>query len=166
MVGGTSRDQFFAYASVSTFEDAVELAIFLAGTPASTRSAGDSEALRARGAQTAAAMKTRVAEQGGGPAPTGIVAGDLLDCVEPETAHHLYALGTMFGERSQPPTDLGGPCHRYEVIRELPDDVREGVAGPWFGQAGGGAMVVLVRPIRWYVDQGFLVELTPEPGDE
>lgn len=52
-----------------------------------------------------------------------------------ETGHHLYALGTPM------------------------PGAMEGVAAPWFEQPGGGAMVVLERPVRWYVDQGYLVEL-------
>lgn len=82
--------------------------------------------------------------------------GDQLDCFGLETGHHLYALGTPFHQRSQPPTDAGAPYVTFEVLGPLPPTATEGVAAPWFEQPGGGAMVVLDRPIRWYVDQQIL----------
>lgn len=160
VVGGMARNKFRPYASLWSIEDAVDLAVRLVSTPARCTPGGDPEALRARGAATADAINDRVRAGGGAARPTAVGAGDVLDCLEPETAHHLYALGTPFPQRSQPPTAIGGPYHRYEVVQELPGKVMEGVAAPWFGQPGGGAMVVLDAPIRWYVDQGFLVELT------
>jgi hypothetical protein len=93
--------------------------------------------------------------------------GDLLDSVGLETVHHVYALGTGFAQRSQPPTDVNAPYFAFEVAKDLPETVNEGVAAPWFGQRGGGPMVVLDRPVRWYVDQGLLVPLpTEEPTED
>jgi len=73
----------------------------------------------------------------------------------------LGGSGSMAGTlpRAGPaPSDVGAAYHRYEVLRPLPD-AQEGLAPAWFEQPGGGAMVVLARPVRWYVDQGLLVEL-------
>lgn len=61
---------------------------------------------------------------------------------------------------------MGAPYFTFEVSEALPSTVLEGVAAPWFGQPGGAAMVVFDRPIRWYVDQGFLAMLGEGPGDE
>ncbi|MFC4555590.1 TNT domain-containing protein [Georgenia faecalis] len=178
LVGGVGRGRFAAYEALWTFDDAVSLAVRLAATPVgepidggdgpsaveergdgAEATASSPAALIDRGRATADAIRERTERRDGSPGPHGLVVGDVLDCVGPETGHHLYALGTPFPARSQPPSDIGAPYSRYEVRVPLPADVREGVAAPWFGQPGGGAMVVLARPVRWYVDQGFLAVL-------
>ncbi|WP_248583520.1 TNT domain-containing protein [Nocardioides sp. InS609-2] len=98
----------------------------------------------------------RTRSRGGAPGTNGLEPGDLLDSIGSETGHHLYALGTSFPMRSQPPSDVGAPYLTLRVASNLPESVREGVAAPWFEQPGGGAMIVLDRPTRWYVDRGFL----------
>lgn len=118
----------------------------------------DDAALEERGRRTGAAIIRRVEARGGAAGPAELVPGDLLDLVGTDSGHHLFALGTPFPQRSQPPTEAGGPYHRYEV-RELPPGTREGVVAPWFEQPGGGAMVVLQRPVRWAVDHGYLTEI-------
>jgi len=164
VVGAMSRGRFAQYDQVETFERAAMLVIRLLQESAARRTVPDPARLGERGRATSQAIRSRTAERGGAAGPAAVDAGDVLDVVGPETAHHLYALGTAFDARSQPPTDAHGPYHRYEVLAELPD-ASEGVAAPWFGQPGGGAMVVLPRPIRWYVDQRLLVELVdPDPA--
>ena len=80
----------------------------------------------------------------------------MLDFYGAETSHHLFAFGTPFQNRSHPPSDVGAPYFAFEVTEPLPEAVTEGIAVAWFEQPGGGAMVVLDRPIRWYVDHGHL----------
>ena len=76
-----------------------------------------------------------------------------------ESGSQLFALGTPFAWRSQPPDMVGAEYHRYRVLAELPE-AQEGRAAAWFDQPGGGAMVVAERPVRWYLDHGYLVEIT------
>ena len=155
-VGAVGRGRFATYALATTIEDAVALVVRLLTTPATSDPAPDG--LEAAGAETARAVKERTAARGGAAGPAQVGAGDLLDVAGPETGHHLYALGTPIPERSAPPTEHGGEYHRYRVQQPLPG-AQEGVAAPWFEQPGGGAMIVAERPVRWYVDQGYLVEL-------
>lgn len=158
VVGGVARGKLRTYETLWSLDDAVRLAVQLAGTPAESRAPGEPDDLRERGERTAAAIRDRTLARDGRPGPAELAGGDLLDALEPETAHHLYALGTPFPQRSEPPTHIGNPYVRYEVLRALVL-AEEGVAAPWFEQPGGGSLVVLQRPIRWYVDQGFLVVL-------
>jgi hypothetical protein len=159
VVGGMSRGAFRAYETLWSFEDALRLAVRLCRTSGVQRPVDDGEGdLQPRGEATADGIRSRAAGRGGRPGTAEVSAGAVLDLVGPETAHHLFALGTPFPQRSQPPTDVGREYHRYEVLQP-PVEAEEGVAAPWFGQPGGGAMVVLGRPVRWYLDQGYLVEL-------
>lgn len=159
VVGAVARAKFAPYGALWSFDDAVSLATRLASTAAASRDVGPTASLRATGEVTARRIRQRTEQRGGSPGPTQVVGGEVFDAVEPETAHHLYAWGTPFSQRSQPPDAIGGSYHQYEVLRDLPGNVQEGRAAPWFGQPGGGSMLVLDRPIRWYVDQGLLVEL-------
>lgn len=161
VLGAMGRGRFATYESMWKTSDAVDLAIRLASSPLPARveepSAGEVESGRA----TAAAILERTDARGGQAGPNGLQTGEMLDVLGPETGHHLYALGTPFPARSQPPSDVGAPYLTVRVAQPLPATVLEGRAAPWFEQPGGGAMVVLDRPIRWYVDQGYL-ELTSD----
>lgn len=158
VVGAMGRGVFRAYEQVFTLADAVDLAcrLLTPSTVASVEVAPD--AALAMGAATAHGIRQRCAARGQGQ-PTEVAVGELLDCVGPETEHHVFAYGTSFPERAQPPSDAGLAWRAYRVARPLPADCLEGSAAPWFGQPGGGAMVVLGRPIRWYVDHGLLVPI-------
>lgn len=158
VVGAVGRGQFVDYEAVASFDEAVALVVRLVGEPAAQLPVEDAEDLRERGRRTSATVLDRTRTRGGAAGTALLEPGDAVDLVGPETAHHLYALGTPFPERSQPPTDVGAAYHRYLLLRPLPD-ATEGVCAPWFGQPGGGAMVVLQHPVRWYVDEGCLVEL-------
>ena len=165
VVGAAARNKFVPYESLWSFDDAVRLVVrLLTERPAVGCMPVDRHAVKMRGEAVAKAIKERLRAHGGGSAATQVGPRDVLDCVDPDTAHHLYALGTPFSNRSQPPTDLNNPRHLYEVLKPLPETCQEGVAAPWFGQPGGGAMVVLDRPIRWYVDHGYLVEIPTGGG--
>lgn len=156
VVGGMGRGKFAAYEGLWTVTDALDLAVRLAADPLPPRLSQVTPEETVRGSETASAIRERSSARDGAPGAPGLVPGDLLDVIGPETGHHAYALGTLFSERSQPPSDVGAEYRTFEVVTHLPDAVREGVAAPWFGQPGGGAMVVFDRPLRWYVDQGFI----------
>jgi hypothetical protein len=153
-VGGLGRGRFAIYAVVAAVE-AADLVVRLLSVPAESVAAP--AGVEAAGAETARGIKERTAARGGAAGAAQLGPSDVLDTTGPETGHHLYALGTPMPERSAPPTEWGQP-RRYRVLQPLPG-AQEGVAAPWFEQPGGGAMVVTERPIRWYVDQGHLVEL-------
>lgn len=162
VVGATGRGAFRAYETVWTLEDAVALAVGLASTPvASFDGRLDASQLEA-GARTAAGVLSRTEERGGAAGPTGLVPGDVVDAYGAETEHHLFALGVPFDQRSEPPSRVGSPYFAFVVAGELADGSMEGRAAPWFEQPGGGAMVVLDRPIRWYVDRGLIVPLAEQ----
>ncbi|KQW47925.1 hypothetical protein ASC77_16080 [Nocardioides sp. Root1257] len=156
LVGAFGRGKFRTYEVVGSSEAAVAIVDRLKSTPLHRVAARIDPDDQARGVRTAATILDRCRARGDRPAPADLRPGDLLDCLGPETGHHLYALGTPFSRRSQPPSDVGAPRFAFQLARPFPPEVQEGVTAPWFGQPGGGAMVVLDRPIRWYVDQGFL----------
>lgn len=155
-VGGIGRNAFRAYAVVEKTSEAVAIAIRLATTPLPLRKTPLLPDEQDAGRATATGILERTRGRGGQAGPNGLQTGDLLDVLGPETGHHLYALGTPFPARSQPPSDVGAPYFTFRVVQPLPATVLEGRAAPWFEQPGGGAMVVLDRPIRWYVDNGYL----------
>jgi hypothetical protein len=159
VVGATGRGTFATYEAVWTVEDAVDLAVRLASSPVPPFDGRLEAAQLEAGTRTAAGILERTEERGGAAGPTGLVPGDLLDAYGAETEHHLFALGTPFDRRSEPPSRVGSPYFAFVVAAALPDTVREGRAAPWFEMPGGGPMVVLDRPIRWYVDQGLLAPL-------
>lgn len=162
-VGGMTMGRFRLYES---FEDVVLAADVLQRLvqqrgPVEQAPAG--EDLARRGEVTAEGIVTRTRERGHADVP-GLGPGDVLDRVGHESGSQLFALGTPFAMRSQPPDMAGAQYHRYRVVDRLPD-AREGTAAAWFGQPGGGAMVVGDRPVRWYLDHGHLVELLDAEGD-
>ncbi len=162
VVGATGRGTFRAYEALWTLEDAVALAVRLASTPLASIAGRLDASQLATGTRTAAGIWARTEERGGVAGPTGLVPGDMVDAYGAETEHHLFALGVPFDQRSEPPSRVGSPYFAFLVVGELPDGTMEGRAAPWFEQPGGGAMVVLDRPIRWYVDQGLIVPMVPE----
>ena len=158
-LGGLSRGQFAEYAgSDDPRAIAGLLRSLLADRPSPQRIEAATEALIPYGERTAAGIAERTRAAGGAAHPAALVADELLDCIGSETGHHLFALGTPFSMRSQPPSDIGREYHQYRVLRPL-DSALEGLVAPWFNQPGGGSMVVLGKPIRWYLDRGYLVEL-------
>jgi hypothetical protein len=156
LVGGMGRGKFATYEALWTVEDAIDLAVRLAASPLPPMQRDATDLERAAGERTTAGILARTAERGGSPGPTALGVGDMLDFYGAETSHHLFAFGTPFQNRSQPPSDVGAPYFAFEVTEPLPEAVTEGIAVAWFEPPGGGAMVVLDRPIRWYVDHGHL----------
>lgn len=162
VVGATGRGAFRAYETLWTFEDAVQLAVRLASKPLPSLVGPLGATELETGARTAAGILARTDERGGAAGPVQVAPGDMLDAYGAETEHHLFALGTPFDQRSEPPSRVGSPYFAFVVARELPNVVMEGRAAPWFEMPGGGSMVVLDRPIRWYVDQGLIVPVTED----
>ena len=162
VVGATGRGTFATYEAVWTMDDAVDLAVRLASTPVPPFAGRLDEATLEAAELTASGILERTEQRGGAAGPTGLVPGDLVDAYGAETEHHLFALGTPFDQRSEPPSRVGSPYFAFVVAATLPPTVREGRAAPWFEMPGGGPMVVLDRPIRWYVDQGLLVPLAAD----
>lgn len=156
VVGGMGRGRFARYEGLWNITDALDLAVRLAANPLRVRDGDPSVGEIEQGRATGAAILERTVARGGSAGPTALQPGELLDLIGPETGHHLYALGTPFPARSQPPSDVGAPYFTFRVVQALPPIVQEGRAAPWFEQPGGGAMVMLDRPIRWYVDRGHL----------
>lgn len=156
-VGGMTMGRFRHYASVGDIDSAVELLGRLVHSSGPAEAA-PAEDLTDAGAATARGISERVATEGGYARPAGVGPADLLDRVGHESGSQLFALGTPFAQRSQPPDMVGAEYHRYRVLAALPD-AQEGHAAAWFDQPGGGAMVVAEHPVRWYLDHGHLIEL-------
>ena len=51
------------------------------------------------------------------------------------------------------------PYRAFEVMAPLPLAVLEGLTAKTPSNTGGGAIVVLDKPLRWYLDHNFLREL-------
>lgn len=80
--------------------------------------------------------------------------GTPLDHVGNASGHVLYLYDTPMSARSLPPTDILENRMGFVLNATLPDACRVVRAEPWFGQPGGGLMVVLDRVIAYYVDRG------------
>lgn len=160
-LGGMEQGQFREYAGSDDPRYIAGLVrMLLTDRPSAQGIDGDPQALVGYGMRTAAGIAERTRAAGGAAHPVAVDDNDLLDRVGAETGHRLFALGTPFPMRSQPPSDVGREYHRYRVLRPL-EHGQEGLAAPWFNQPGGGSMVVLDKPIRWFLDRGYLVELEP-----
>lgn len=81
-----------------------------------------------------------------------IPVGTALDQIGPDSGFSLFLLDTPFAQRSSPPTDLALPRRGWLLREPLPDTVRVAPVVEWFGQPGGGILVTLDRPVRWYYD--------------
>lgn len=156
-VGGMTMGRFRHYDSFEDPRLAVDVLQRLVQGRGPIERAPDPEKLARRGQATGQGIVERTRQRGTAGEP-GVGPGDVLDRVGHESGSQLFALGTPFAMRSQPPDMVGAEYHRYRVVDGLPD-AREGTAVAWFGQPGGGAMIVAEHPVRWYLDHGHLVEL-------
>lgn len=165
VLGGVERGKFAEYETYPALDVAVETVIRLltVAPPARTVGPGDEAEIGRRGAALAAHAADRAASRGNGtptPGPAELAPGDMLDRLGPDTGRFAHPLGTPFPQRSLPPSFVGAEYHRYEVLGDVNDAAMEGPVAPWFEQPGGGTQFVFPRPIRWYLDQGLLRELT------
>lgn len=94
------------------------------------------------------------------PAPV-VPAGCPLDHLGNASGHVLYLYDTAMSARSVPPTDLNEPRTGFVLNQPLPPACRLRRVEPWFGQPGGGLVVVLDRVIAYYADQGVLSPFIP-----
>jgi hypothetical protein len=156
-VGGMTMGRFRHYESFEDARLAVDVLQRLVQGRGPVELAPDPQELARRGQVTGQGIVERTRQRGTAGEP-GVGPGDVLDRVGHESGSQLFALGTPFAMRSQPPDMVGVEYHRYRVVDGLPD-AREGTAVAWFGQPGGGAMIVAEHPVRWYLDHGHLVEL-------
>lgn len=156
-VGGMTMGRFRHYESFEDPRLAVDVLQRLVQGRGPVEVAPDPQELARRGQVTGLGIVERTRQRGTAGEP-GVGPGDVLDRVGHESGSQLFALGTPFAMRSQPPDMVGAEYHRYRVVDGLPD-AREGTAVAWFGQPGGGAMIVGEHPVRWYLDHGHLVEL-------
>lgn len=158
LVGGCELGRFAVYDTVGSATEAAALVVRLVRTHPHSRPSPGRFVLDWAGVGTAQAIHQRTRERGGAPGSVAVSVGDVLDVIGPETGHHLFAAGTPPAARSQRPRATS-EYHCYQV-REPLTDAWEGVAAAWFDRPGHGAMVMTQHPIRWYADQGMLVELT------
>lgn len=154
-LGGMDRGTFRVYDTYETDELAANAVLHVL-TP--MRPDVDPAALpehRARARALAAGLQARVAE-GQQLVPAAIRVDTALDHVGLPSGHTLFLLDTPFAQRSSPPTDLQLPRTAFVLRAPLGPDVAVSAVRPWFGQPGGGIMVTLDRPVRWYYDTRIL----------
>jgi hypothetical protein len=116
--------------------------------------------------------------------PAELAAGTRVDRFGPETGSYLAPEGTPFAMRSLPPSSMGDDYHAYAVAPGKTLPVFEGQAKPAFDQQGLGTQYQIdwkviadtakvpeayIRDypgggIKWLVDNGYLVRLTPANG--
>ncbi|MHC6054433.1 two-partner secretion domain-containing protein [Ralstonia solanacearum] len=69
-------------------------------------------------------------------------------------------VGTPFGERALPSSyEATKPYFQYEVLRPIPGVMQSKIL-PWFGQIGTGMQFELPKSVQWYLDNGFLKDVT------
>ncbi|MDC6178257.1 glycohydrolase toxin TNT-related protein [Ralstonia solanacearum] len=69
-------------------------------------------------------------------------------------------VGTPFGERALPSSyEATKPYFQYEVLRPIPGVMQSKIL-PWFGQRGTGMQFELQKSVQWYLDNGFLKDVT------
>lgn len=67
--------------------------------------------------------------------------------------------GVAFEARALPSTSLNSPYKVYEIIKPI-KDVSQSKVLPWFGQPGQGTQYKLSKPVKWYIDNGYIKEVT------
>lgn len=82
----------------------------------------------------------------------------MLDCFDDDKAQFLFAMGTPLAQRGIR-LNNEKPYRVFEVMAPLPLAVLEGLTAKTSSNPGGGAIVVLDKPLRWYLDHNFLREL-------
>nr|WP_276611969.1 TNT domain-containing protein [Kineococcus vitellinus] len=165
-IGAFDRGVFSAYARA---RDEAELRTvvtkLLTPQPAARPvSAGQLQRWKEAAQQVTAELTERVAA-GESVTVTELPAGLALDHIGHDSGHTLFLLGTPFGQRSAPPTDLRLPRTGYLLKKRLPPQTGLSPVQPWFGQRGGGLLVSLDAPIRAYCEAGYLqaFDVAPQP---
>jgi len=100
--------------------------------------------------------------------PTTLDTDDVFDRISPLNAkgevvdgNYGAPLGTTFPEKGLPPDRLDPTWETstYRVLKELPDEVTQGITAPAFNQSGGGLQYHFPKGVDWYVEHGFLEKL-------
>lgn len=156
VVGSQRGAEFAIYEVVDSLEEAVDL-VYRLRTEVLPVGELPQDALE-RGRKTAIGIDARTISRGGKPGPNELHTGDLLDCFDDDLAQFLFALGTPLAVRGMK-LHNEKPYRVFEVKAPLPMAVLEGVTAATDDNPGGGAIVVLDRPLRWYLDHRFLLEL-------
>lgn len=164
-LGGTDRGRFSVYGRYDTEELAANALLHVARKTEFQVPQEPVADLARRARDLAARLQARPA--GAAYEASDLPVGTALDHIGYESGHVLFLLDTPFSERSSPPTDLRLPRTGYLLRKPLPQTTRVERVVPWFGQPGGGVMVSLDRPIRYYYDTGLLdrFDLSRSHGD-
>ncbi|USQ13712.1 TNT domain-containing protein [Legionella lytica] len=56
-----------------------------------------------------------------------------------------------------PSAKINDPYNVYEVVKEI-RNIPTGRAAPWFGKEGMAIQHELPKPVKWYLDNGYLRE--------
>lgn len=164
-LGGMDRGSFATYGVYETDELAANALLHVAQRPEYQEPPAPVAELQARARELAAVLQAR--PDGATYDASDVPPGTLLDHIGFESGHVLFLAGTPFAERSSPPTDLELPRTGYLLKAPLPTAATVAPVVPWFGQPGGGVMVSLDRPIRYYYDTGLLDRIDlREPSSE
>ncbi len=156
VVGSQRGAEFAIYDTVDSLEDAVDLVHRLCTEvlPVGELPVDAPE----RGRKTSIGIDARTISRGGKPGSNELHTGDLLDCFDDDKAQFLFALGTPLANRGMK-LNQDKPYRVFEVQAPLPMAVLEGLTAQTETNPGGGAIVVLDRPLRWYLNHRFLLEL-------
>lgn len=156
LIGGSDRGTFGVY---GVYDDAAAVRALrhLLGAPAPQR-ALDEQARRALAddaARLGQDLRHRAAA-GEVLQARDLPPGTALDHLGADSGRTAFLYDTPFSQRSSPPSDLELPRTGYLVRRPLPGTTTVSPVVPWFGQPGGGILVVFERPLRHLVDTGHL----------
>lgn len=156
VVGSQRGNEFAIYDTVVSLEQAVELVKRLVNEKVECE-ALPGDAIE-RGNRTAVGIEARAISRGGKPGSNELTVGDLLDCFDDDRAHFLFALGTPLATRGVKLNHVK-EYRAFKVLAPLPMAVLEGITAKTTTNPGGGSIVVLDRPLRWYLDHHYLREL-------
>lgn len=156
VVGSQRGAEFAAYEVLPDLEAAVSLVSRLVREKPET---GELPANAVeRGHRTAVGIDARTISRDGKPGSNELRPGDMLDCFDDDKAQFLFAMGTPLAQRGIR-LNNEKPYRVFEVMAPLPLAVLEGLTAKTSSNPGGGAIVVLDKPLRWYLDHNFLREL-------
>lgn len=150
-LGGKDRGRFALYGRYFDDEAALNALRHVFAAPLEQTAVDEVE--RRRLSEEAQTLAATLQADGHPPlTPADVPVGTALDRLGGDSGHVLFLYDTPFGQRSSPPTDLELPRQGWLLRQPLPETARVERVVPWFGQAGGGVMVTLDRPVRFYYD--------------
>lgn len=166
VLGGTDRGRFAAYARFGDPSLAAEV-LQRWIDPLLPPAPRDPETLHAAALavsdQLGGASGSAIEADAAAPASV-LPVGTPLDHIGNASGHVLHLYDTALSARSVPPTDADEERMGFVLNTTLPDACRVTRVEPWFGQPGGGLMVVLDRVIAYYVDTGALAAFAIPAG--